>query len=244
MHRIQKVGRRILTAFVAMGVLGASVPSAVSALTAATFSAAIVTASTDSVTLTEAAGAAESAYVEWSTVTDAEGYNVYVDGTQIDSMLIRQYESYFRTDAVGLTAGSHTLKIVPVIDGTANTSKAAEMTVSVATKDRSGFASVDFGVDIGEGVFDCGGYQTDGTLSADAQVLYVTADTVNTVTLDVITNSKGTTTTYTGLANILSGRQKGYDMTPLVIRMVGEITADDIDGLNSSGYLQVKGVIM
>jgi len=98
--------------------------------------------------------------------------------------------------------------------------------------------------DIGEGVFDCGGYQADGTLSADAQVLYVTADTVNTVTLDVITNSKGTTTTYTGLANILSGRQKGYDMTPLVIRMVGEITADDIDGLNSSGYLQVKGVIM
>ncbi|MCC8111643.1 MAG: hypothetical protein LIO74_08655 [Ruminococcus sp.] len=89
MHRMQKVGRRILTAFVAMGVLGASVPSAVSALTAATFSAAIVTASTDSVTLTEAAGAAESAYVEWSTVTDAEGYNVYVDGTQIDSMLIR-----------------------------------------------------------------------------------------------------------------------------------------------------------
>jgi len=141
MHRMQKVGRRILTAFVAMGVLGASVPSAVSALTAATFSAAIVTASTDSVTLTEAAGAAESAYVEWSTVTDAEGYNVYVDGTQIDSMLIRQYESYFRTDAVGLTAGSHTLKIVPVIDGTANTSKAAETTVSVATKDRRGVAA-------------------------------------------------------------------------------------------------------
>ena len=36
-------------------------------------------------------------------------------------------------------------------------------------------------------------------------------------------------------------RQKGYDKTPLIIRMVGEIKGSDIEGLNSNGYLQIKG---
>ena len=62
----------------------------------------------------------------WSSVSGASGYNVYVDGTQIDSMLIRQYSGYMRADAVGLKAGSHTMKVVPVVGGKEDASKAAE----------------------------------------------------------------------------------------------------------------------
>ena len=75
----------------------------------------------------------------------------------------------------------------------------------------------------------------------NATVLYVTADNVNKITADVITNSKGTKTKCTGLVDILAKRQKGYDKTPLIIRMVGEIKGSDIEGLNSNGYLQIKG---
>ena len=80
--------------------------------------------STSSVSVTAAAGYAEGAYAEWSAVSGASGYNVYADGTKIDSMLIRQYASCFRADALGLKAGSHTIKIVPVINGKEDTSKA------------------------------------------------------------------------------------------------------------------------
>ncbi len=204
-------------------------------------------ASTTAVTFSAVGGASEAAYAEWSAVSGATGYNVYVKKSggsyeQIDTMLVRQYADCFRADAVGLAAGSYTLKVVPIINGTADESKAAETAaISVAAADRSGFAFSDSGKEIGTGSYGCGGYQADGTLSSDAQVIYVTADTVNTVTLSVITSSKGTTTDCTGLAAIMTARQKGYDLTPLVIRIVGEIKAEDIDGLNSNGYLQVKG---
>ena len=52
----------------------------------------------------------ETAYIEWSPVSNAEGYNVYVKHAnapdssyqQMDNELIRQYPSYWRADAVGL----------------------------------------------------------------------------------------------------------------------------------------------
>ena len=57
-----------------------------------------------SVAVTESAGYAEGAYACWSPVDNATGYNVYCDGVQLDSMLIRQYSGYFRADAVVLKA--------------------------------------------------------------------------------------------------------------------------------------------
>ncbi|WP_029169300.1 hypothetical protein [Clostridium cellulovorans] len=67
-----------------------------------------------------------------------------------------------------------------------------------------------------------GGYNDDGTVPTNENIIYVTVSTVNTVKLDVITNSKGSKTTCTGLVNILTTYKRGYDKTHRIIRMVGE----------------------
>jgi prepilin-type processing-associated H-X9-DG protein len=101
------------------------------------------TAAEASVKISSAVGYAEGMYATWGAVSGASGYNVYVDGTQIDSELIRQYSGYMRADAVGLKAGSHTIKVVPIISGTPDTSKAAEAKADVYAHDRSGYAFAD-----------------------------------------------------------------------------------------------------
>ena len=53
-----------------------------------------------------------------------------------------------------------------------------------------------------------GGYKDNGTPGDDAIILYMDKDTINTVELDVVTNSKGGTTHEVGLANIMAGRKK------------------------------------
>ena len=65
--------------------------------------------------ITEASGWLETAYVKWTPVTGATGYNVYVKSAsasdsayvQLDDELIRKYPSYMRADAVGLKAGDY-----------------------------------------------------------------------------------------------------------------------------------------
>ena len=170
----------------------------------------------DSVQITLADGWFETAYAEWAPVSGASGYNVYADGKQLDNMLIRQYAGYYRADAPGLKAGSHTIKIVPVISGKEDSSKAAEKTVSVTAHDRSGFAFV--------GGTASGAYNDDGTLKSNAVVLYVTNDTKDKVSMDVTTDSKGGTTAATGIQPILAAYQKGYETRPLDIRCIGDIT--------------------
>ena len=87
-----------------------------------------------------------------------------------------------------------------------------------------------------------GAYEENGTLKDGAQVIYITPDTAKTVTLDVIVNKSGKLQTATGIGEILSLRQKGYDKTPLAIRFIGQTSKNDMSGqLNSNGYLQVKG---
>ncbi|MCI5910680.1 MAG: pectate lyase, partial [Oscillospiraceae bacterium] len=189
-----------------------------------------ILASSASVSVIEASGAEESAYVKWGAVTGATGYNVYCDGKQIDSMLIRQYADCFRADAVGIKAGSHTLKIVPVINGKEDASKAAEQSVTSTSYDRTGFGWVNG--------TSSGAYNEDGTLRDGAVVLYVTEDTKDTVSLDVVTDGKGKTTSATGLQNILTAYKKGYDSRPLDIRIIGEVT--DPAALEG-GDLLIKG---
>ncbi len=169
------------------------------------------------VSIQTAVGYENAAYVTWAPVADATGYHVYCDGTQIDTMLIRQYASYFRADVVGLTEGVHTLEVVPVKDGKEDAASAAEAMVTASAYDRTGFAFT--GTD-----GSCGAYQADGTLKKDAVVLYVTEKTKDTVSMDVVTSAKGATTTATGIQEILNAYKKGYDSRPLAVRFIGTIT--------------------
>ena len=200
----------------------------------------------DKVSILDSYGDLETAAVEWSSVKNATGYNVYYKGygeddsnyKQLDTQLIRQYSSYFRADILGLEEGSYVVKVVPIFDGKEDKTKSSvTSSINVKSHTREGFAFSKES-EMGTG---SGGYNDDGTVPANATVLYVTADNVNKITADVITNSKGTKTKCTGLVDILAKRQKGYDKTPLIIRMVGEIKGSDIEGLNSNGYLQIKG---
>lgn len=164
----------------------------------------------------------ESAYVTWDAISGADGYNVYVkpEGgsyTQLDSMLIRQYSSYFRADALGLKAGKYVMKVVPTSGGNEDTSKAIESSaMTVEAHERTGFGFVNG--------TSSGAYNDDGTLKSDAVVLYVTEATKDTVSMEVTTSSKGATTACTGIQNILDAYKKGYETRPLCVRFIGNVT--------------------
>lgn len=194
------------------------------------------------VEITEAKGWLESAYAKWALLDGATAYNVYVKGgeyaqfTKIDRELVRNYGTYGRADVVGLAAGEgYELKVVPVIGGAEDESKASTAKgISVAAYDRSGFAHHDF-----SGV---GAYNDNGTLKSGARVIYVSAATAKTVSLNIITSSKGTEETFTGLQDIIYGYQKGYETRPLDVRIVGTIRDTDMDSFGSSAEgLQIKG---
>lgn len=187
----------------------------------------------------------ETAYVEWSPISNAEGYNVYVKPAsapdsqyeQIDNDLIRNYDSYWRADAVGLASGDYVMKVDGLLKDGSKVSAYTNV-LSVKEHDRSGFAFAG-NSQYGTG---SGAYNEDGTLKNGAQVIYVTAETAKTVTHDVIKNSSGEVQTGVGIGEIMTLRKKGYDKTPLAIRLIGKITDDDMSGqLNSNGYLEVKG---
>ena len=201
-----------------------------------------ITSQAASVTIKETGGWFESAYVTWDKTAGVE-YNVYISPsssdswTKLDDELVREYPTYGRADALGLQAGEYKFKVVPVSNGTEVTADAAVTTDAVTVKahDRSGFAHVGMTGGIGA-------YKNDGTLKDGARVIYVWADNAKTVTCDVITSNKGGTTTGTGLQDIVNLYQKGYDTTPLAIRIIGTIKAEDMDRFDSSEEgLQVKG---
>ena len=183
----------------------------------------------------------ESGYVTWQKTAGLK-YNVYVSAasadawTKLDDELVREYPDYGRADALGLAAGSYQFKVVPVSNGGEVTADAAvSEPVEVRAYDRSGFAHVD----MPDGI---GAYKNDGTLKQNARVLYVWAGNAKTVTLDVKPNSKGATTVGTGLQDIITLYQKGYEDRPVAIRIIGTIKADDMDRFDSSEEgLQVKG---
>ena len=212
------------------------------ALLISVFAFAPASAATGGEGIVDAAGWFESAYAEWKPISGADSYNAYVSGgdssawTPIDSELIRQYSGYYRVDAVGLKAGDYKIKIVPVSGGKENTSLALTTgTLKVDAYDRSGYAHFNYT----EGV---GAYKDDGTLKPGAIVLYVTEATKDTVS---VTSKDGTTVV--GIGNILNsvgqdvgGGQNGKggkpntnadiirklakDGTPLVVRIIGNVT--------------------
>lgn len=193
------------------------------------------------VTINEAAGWFESAYVTWQKAAGMS-YHVYVSPaasdtwTKLDDELVREYPTYGRADALGLKAGSYQLKVVPVSNGAEVGADAAVTdALTVMAHDRSGFAHVG----VSDGI---GAYKNDGTLKDNAKVLYVWANNAKTITFDVAKDNKGGVTTGTGLQDIIALYQKGYETTPLAIRIIGTIKAADMDRFDSSEEgLQVKG---
>ena len=172
--------------------------------------------------ITEAEGWLESAYAEWTSISGADGYNVYVAASgssswsRIDDMLIRKYPTYWRADALGLKAGKYQMKIVPIKDGAENTAAAlltAELTVKA--HDRSGFAFVNG--------TSSGAYGEDGTLKSGARVVYITNDNKDTVSLKMTVNKSGESE-IVGVQNIISALNKGYEKSPLCIRFIGNIS--------------------
>ncbi|MBR6995569.1 MAG: right-handed parallel beta-helix repeat-containing protein [Ruminococcus sp.] len=172
-------------------------------------------AAESSVKILSSAGFGEGMYATWSSVSGAGGYNVYVDGVQIDTMLVRQYSGYMRADAVGLKAGSHTMRVVPVIGGKEDGSKAAEATATAYAHDRSGFGFVNGS--------SSGAYNNDGTLKSNAIVIYVTEGNKDTVSASIDSTGKGATAV-TGVQNIITAYKKGKEPRPLNIRIIGNIT--------------------
>lgn len=205
----------------------AAVFSAVMAASAATgtFSDSFITnlsdtamtavAAESSVKVLSAVGYGEGMYATWSSVSGASGYNVYVDGAKIDSMLIRQYAGYMRADAVGLKAGSHTMKIVPVINGSEDGSKAGQTSATATAHKREGF-----GFKNGSS---SGAYNDDGTLKSNATVIYVTNANKDSVSV-TLPDKKGTNTQLTGVQNIITGLKSNTKVGPVCIRFIGNIT--------------------
>ena len=201
----------------------------------------MVSVASAQVTVNKAEGWLESAYAEWAPVSGAASYNVYCDGNKVDNQLVRTYANRVRVDVLGLKAGSHTLKIAPVVNGSEGT--AVTKTVTVLAHDRTGFAFSNNRVP--------GAYNADGTLKSGAAVLYISENTKNTVTMDVTTNSKGSKTTCKSFQGILNCYKKGYETTPLDLRFIGNVTDSDslvqgdmmIDlGSSENTYVTVEGV--
>ena len=173
-----------------------------------------------------AAGWKESAYVEWLPVSGTVSYEAYVKAdsdaeyTQLDDQLIRQYPTYCRADAVGLKPGSYKMKVVALGAGGVELGSFESASLKVESYNRNGFAFSSMSFEKGAGL---GGYKADGTPKDGAVILYITDENKNTITYDIVTDSKGKTTTGTGLGGIMKLFEKGYESRPFIFRFVGEI---------------------
>ena len=194
----------------------------------------------EKISIIEAKGWLESAYVKFSLLESAKSYNVYIKGgqygdyTKIDGQLVRNYGTYGRADFVGLRAADdYTVKVIAV-DAAGNelTASVAEQTdLRVNSYSREGFA-------FKNGV-QPGAYQADGTLKPDAKVFYITKQTAKTVSTNVVGAASNPCV---GLQSIIAAYEKGKDTTPIDFRFIGLITKDDLDAIGSSAEgIQVKG---
>ena len=192
--------------------------------------------------ITEAKGWFETAYVKWTPVSGATGYNVYVKSAsatdaayvQLDDELIRKYPSYMRADALGLRAGDYVMKVVPVVNGKENASATiVSDTMTVSAYDRSGF-TFSSNSPAKNGV---GAYNNDGTLKSGASVLYVTEANKNTVKMKI------GNTEYTGVAAITQAIKAKNNCQPVAIRIIGQVTLSGLScsDMRSAYAIGVKG---
>lgn len=190
----------------------------------------------------------ETCWMEFTGLSNSYSqYNAYVSSnggstwTAVDGPLVRSYGNYGRVDAVGLTPGTnYKLKVVPVntSGSEVNADAVTSGTLVVKAHDRNGYAH-QFSTD-----GTVGAYKNDGTLKANAQVLYITGANAKTVTME-IPSSSSKTATYTGLQTIINAYAKAYTSgwlkKPLAIRLIGTLTAAQMDALGSSAEgIQIK----
>jgi len=121
----------------------------------------------------------------------------------------------FRADVPGIPAGDYTIKVAAVTGGVEGTPTTTG-TITVIAQDRTGFAF--------DGGRLPGGYNMNGAPKTGAVILYITQNTKNSISYNIVTSTKGTTTNYVGLQNILYGIKKGLDTRPFIIRLIGNIT--------------------
>lgn len=194
--------------------------------------------------ISESFGWLESLTVKWEPISEAQSYNVYYSGNgfvdkKIDDQLIRSYGTYFRADIPGLKAGDYTVKIVPVISGVESES-AETPSLTVLPHDRTGFAF--------HGGRMPGAYKADGTPKDGAEVIYITENNKNIISMNV---AGANSNPCVGLQEILDGFKKGNDARPLIVRLVGQIT--DLDYMlngdivienknNTASYITFEGV--
>ena len=188
------------------------------------------------VSIQEVGGWFESGYVTFSLADNASTYAVYYKSTsggdylKLDSELVRNYGTYGRADVLGITAGTYQFKVVPMDkDGNELNTEAVESgSFEAKAYDRAGFAHLSY-----TGV---GAYQDNGQLKDGAKVIYVTSKTAKTVSCEL------GGTTFTGLQEIMDGCNGKYGFTPVAIRIIGTINANDMDSFGSgSEGLQIKG---
>ena len=205
----------------------------------------------------------EAIQAKFNPITDASSYKAYIkssgDYTELDSELIFVKNDYVEVNAVGLTNGTYSLKLVPIINNNEVESSKIELSnISVDKDDRSGYAHFNYT----DGV---GAYNDDGTLKDNAIVLYVTDDNKNTVELNYggktvkgignILNSVGQECneaghegeckrvsdgkTYYGTANDNQGiiLDLANGNVPLVVRFVGTVSNS---GLYKTGTFDAK----
>ncbi|MBQ9207542.1 MAG: Ig-like domain-containing protein [Treponema sp.] len=217
-----------------------------------------VSSVSEGITITEEKGWLETAYIKWNPATSdvIDGYNVYVkeaggEYAKIDDMLVRAYSNtaggstidYYRADALGLKAGTYQMKVVGTASGVETEQVYAESKViTVEAHDRSGFAFT--------GGTTPGAYKADGTLKDNAVVIYLTDDNKDSVSLEIYASSTKSKENLTGIQNILNGYAKGRESSPLVIRMIGNVTtassADKgdlvVENKNSTNSVTFEGV--
>ena len=198
-----------------------------------------------SVTITSQGGWFESAFVEFQP-DGSSYYNVYYSTsstgswTKIDDQLVRKYSSTKgRADVLGLAAGTYYIKVASVnSSGTETSSVVTSSALTVKAHDRGGFAHFNNANNVGA-------YKDNGTLKSGANILYITKSNAKTITMTV-PSAANKTAIYTGLQTIIDAwtkaYSKGWSTAPLDIRVLGTLTADDMDAFSSSAEgIQIKG---
>lgn len=201
-----------------------------------------VYAAENGISIIESGGWMESAWLKWAPVDGADSYKVYYKKagsssyTEADKELIREYDGYFRADIPGLSAGEYILKVVPVTGG-AEGNGAETGTLSVENFVREGFA---FSPNSPCG-YTTGGYNKDGTVNPAADIVYVTNENKNTVTIN------GDTAKGVGINGIFAYREKNKIKTPLVVRLIGKVempegVTDYMMGIKETENVTFEGI--
>ncbi|MBR1536683.1 MAG: hypothetical protein IJ630_07080 [Treponema sp.] len=211
------------------------------------------------VKIVKSEGLCNAAYIVFEQLDGATSYKVYADDVALDAPLIRYYDTYtyneysesssawtkstlssvVRADALGLSAGSHTLKVCAT-NANGDTDYST-VTLTVKDHDRSGFAFT--------GSATPGAYNKDGTLKSGAVVIYLTHANKKTLTATI------GSTTYTGIQDITQAiKTKNTGTTPFDIRIVGAVKAESNDlscadhkssyalGVKNASYVTIEGV--